>query len=117
MEKFKTSFNAGIKYQSFTQDGQNFRVTSLDNKKGATPAASVLNGGENTLYLLQAEVELPPKTILTFGSGFISYNYFRTDKLKNNVTGNKDFNKLLHVLHQLHSKLNLVQEVVYLRKD
>lgn len=41
MEKFKTSFNGGIEYQSFTQDGQNFRVTSLDNKKGATPAASV----------------------------------------------------------------------------
>ena len=92
MEKLKTSFNAGIEYQSFTQDGQNFSVNSLDNKKGTTPAASVLNGGENTLYFLQAEVELTPKTILTFGSGFISYNYFRTDKLKNTVTGNKDFN-------------------------
>jgi iron complex outermembrane recepter protein len=92
MEKLKTSFNAGVEYQTFTQDGQNFSVSSVDNSKAAAPAASVLNGGANTLYFLQADVELTPKTILTVGSGFISYNYTRTDKLKNNVTSNKDFN-------------------------
>ena len=92
MDKLKTSLNAGIEYQSFSQDGQNFSVTALDNVKAASPAASVVNGGANTLYFLQADVELTPKTILTVGSGFISYNYTRTDKLKNNVTSNKDFN-------------------------
>ena len=95
MEKFKTSFNIGTEYQSFTQDGQNFSVTSNADytiTKAAAPAASVVNGGANTLYFVQADVELTPKTILTIGSGFISYNYSRTDKLKNNVTSNKDFN-------------------------
>jgi len=92
MDKFKTSFNAGVEYQTFTQDGQNFLVNSTDNSKSAAPSASVINGGANTLYFLQADVELTPKTILTFGSGFISYNYFRTDKLKGNATANKDFN-------------------------
>ena len=92
MEKLKTSFNAGVEYQTFTQDGQNFSVSPVDNSKAATPGASVLNGGSNSLYFVQAEMELTPKTILTLGSGFISYNYFRTDKLKGNVTGNKDFN-------------------------
>ena len=95
MEKFKTSFNVGTEYQTFTQDGQNFSVTSNADytiTKAAAPAASVVNGGANTLYFVQADVELTPKTILTIGSGFISYNYSRTDKLKNNVTSNKDFN-------------------------
>ena len=92
MDKFQLAFNAGVEYQTFTQDGQNFSVSTADNSKAAAPAASVLNGGSNTLYFLQAEAELTPKTILTVGAGFISYNYFRTDKLKNNVTSNKDFN-------------------------
>ena len=92
MDKLKTSFNAGVEYQAFTQDGQNFSVSLTDNSKSAAPSASVINGGVNTLYSFQADVELTPKTILTFGSGFISYNYFRTDKLKGSVTANKDFN-------------------------
>jgi iron complex outermembrane recepter protein len=95
MEKFKTSFNVGTEYQSFTQDGQNFSVTSNADytiTKAAAPAASVVNGGANTLYFVQADMEITPKTILTIGSGFISYNYTRTDRLKNNVTSNKDFN-------------------------
>ncbi|MCU0467975.1 MAG: TonB-dependent receptor [Arcicella sp.] len=92
MEKLKTSFNAGVEYQTFTQDGQNYSVSTTDNSRAATPAASVLNGGSNTLYFIQADVELTPKTILTLGSGFISYNYFRTDKLRGNTTDNKDFN-------------------------
>ena len=92
MEKLKTSFNAGVEYQTFLQDGQNFSVSTADNSKAAAPAASVLNGGSNNLYFIQADVELSPKTILTLGSGFISYNYFRTDKLKGNATDNKDFN-------------------------
>jgi iron complex outermembrane recepter protein len=95
MDKFQIGINAGVEYQTFTQDGQNYSVTlSGDNVLGrnATPAASVLNGGANTLYFLQADVEITPKTILTVGSGFISYNYTRTDRLKANVTSNKDFN-------------------------
>ncbi len=95
MDKFQLAFNAGVEYQTFTQDGQNFSVTAnADNvlARAAAPAASVLNGGANTLYFAQAEVELTPKTILTVGSGFISYNYTRTDKLRGNVTSNKDFN-------------------------
>ncbi len=92
MDKFQLAFNAGVEYQTFTQDGQNFSVSSVDNSKASSPAASVVNGGSNTLYFVQAEAELSPKTILTVGTGFISYNYFRTDKLKNNVTSNKDFN-------------------------
>ncbi len=95
MDKFQIGLNAGVEYQTFTQDGQNFGVTlNGDNvlARNAAPAASVLNGGANTLYFVQADVEITPKTILTVGSGFISYNYTRTDKLKGNVTSNKDFN-------------------------
>jgi iron complex outermembrane recepter protein len=92
MDKFQLAFNAGVEYQNFTQDGQNYSVTSLDNVRAANPAASVVNGGANTLYFAQADIELTPRTILTGGLGFISYNYFRTDKLRGNVTSNKDFN-------------------------
>jgi iron complex outermembrane recepter protein len=94
MDKFKIGLNAGVEYQTFTQDGQNYGVTLTgDNVLGrnATPAASVLNGGANTLYFLQADVEITPKTILTLGSGFISYNYTRTDRLKSNATDVKNF--------------------------
>jgi iron complex outermembrane recepter protein len=95
MEKLKTSINVGTEYQTFNQDGVNYSVTSNADysiTKAALPAASVINGGSNTLYFVQADVELTPKTILTAGAGFISYNYFRTDRLKNNATSKKDFN-------------------------
>lgn len=95
MNKLKIGINAGVEYQTFLQDGVNYGVTSnadLSITKAAKPGASVLNGGANTLYFIQADVELTPKTILTVGSGFISYNYYRTDRLKNNATSNKDFN-------------------------
>jgi iron complex outermembrane recepter protein len=94
MDKLQLAFNAGVEYQTFTQDGQNYSVAvSGDNilSRSAAPAASVVNGGANTLYFLQGEVELTPKTILTVGSGFISYNYTRTDRLKNNATDVKNF--------------------------
>jgi iron complex outermembrane recepter protein len=95
MNKLKTSFNAGVEYQTFLQDGVNYSVTSNADytiTKAAKPGASVLNGGSNTLYFIQADVDLTPKTILTVGSGFISYNYYRTDRLNGNATSNKDFN-------------------------
>jgi iron complex outermembrane recepter protein len=92
MDKFQLAFNAGVEYQTFTQDGKNFSVSTADNTRAANPAASVVNGGSNTLYFAQADIELTPKTILTGGVGFISYNYFRTDRLKGNATDNKDFN-------------------------
>ncbi|MDZ7897599.1 MAG: TonB-dependent receptor [Arcicella sp.] len=92
MDKFQVAFNAGVEYQTFTQDGKNYSVTTTNNTRAANPAASVVNGGSNTLYFAQADIELTPRTILTGGVGFISYNYFRTDRLKGNATGNKDFN-------------------------
>lgn len=92
MDKLQMAFSAGVEYQTFSQDGKNFSVSSTDNLKAATPAASVVNGGDNTLYFAQADIELTPKTILTGGIGFISYNYSRVDKLKNNATDTKNFN-------------------------
>ena len=95
MDKFKIGINAGVEYQSFIQDGINFSVTSNADysiTKAAAPGASVVNAGANTLYFIQGDFELTPKTILTVGSGFISYNYSRVDRLKNNATSNKDFN-------------------------
>ena len=92
MDKFQLAFNAGVEYQTFDQDGKNFSVSTADNSRAANPAASVVNGGSNTLYFAQADIELTPRTILTGGVGFISYNYFRTDKLRGNATANKDFN-------------------------
>jgi iron complex outermembrane recepter protein len=95
MDKFQLAFNAGVEYQTFTQDGVNFSVTSnadFSITRAANPSASVVNSGSNTLYFAQADIELTPRTILTGGIGFISYNYSRTDRLKGNATSNKDFN-------------------------
>lgn len=99
MDKFQIGLNAGVEYQNFLQDGINFGVTvnALDNSiaKNARPGASVVNGGSNTLYFIQGDFEITPKTILTLGTSFISYNYYRTDRLNNNLTDNKDFNNQL----------------------
>ena len=95
MDKLQFSINAGVEYQSFIQDGINFSVTSnadFSITRAATPGASVVNAGANTLYFIQGDIELTPKTILTAGAGFISYNYSRTDRLKSNATDNRDFN-------------------------
>jgi iron complex outermembrane recepter protein len=96
MDKLQIGLNAGMEYQSFIQDGQNYGVTlnATDNSqiKASKPSANVYNTGANTLYFIQADVELTPKTILTVGSGFISYNYSRIDRLNNFATSNKDFN-------------------------
>ena len=96
MDKFQIGINAGVEYQTFLQDGQNYGITinAADNStiKASKPGANVVNGGENTLYFIQADVEITPRTILTVGSGFISYNYYRTDRLSNNATSRKDFN-------------------------
>ena len=95
MDKFKFGINAGVEYQSFIQDGVNFSVTSNADysiTKAAAPGASVVNAGANTLYFIQGDFEITPKTILTVGTGFISYNYSRVDRLKNNATDVRDFN-------------------------
>ena len=53
MNKFQIGLNAGVEYQTFIQDGQNYGITinAADNStiKASKPGANVVNGGENTL--------------------------------------------------------------------
>jgi iron complex outermembrane recepter protein len=90
MEKLKTAFNFGVEYQNFSQTGSNGPLSALDgqslkskiNSASDSIAASVVNRGHNLLYFVQAEVELTPKTILTLGVGYNTYQYEREDVLK-----------------------------------